>query len=318
MKKKIIKLVLLIVEFILIPLIFVSGIIFKIYRKFGPIRLPKNTKLLKKIGIYPLRDHYYEPRFNYETFDEKVSKNRNLCGLDLRPDDQIRLLGELNYQVDFENFLSNQNKIDSDLAFSFSNGMIDTGDAEFLYNYIRHLKPSKVVEIGCGSSTKIISNALQLNNKNFEHICIEPYEQQWLEKMSNLKVYRIPLEKVEINVFETLAENDLLFIDSSHMIRPQGDVLKEYLEIIPALSQGVHIHVHDIFTPNDYPKPWLEEHMLFWNEQYILEALLSNTSTYEIVAALNFLKNNYYNEFKKVCPYVTPDREPGSFYFKKC
>ena len=317
MREDIRKIVLIVLEVILAPFVFISAIILKIFRKLGPRRLPKNTKLLKIIGIYPLRDHYYEPQFKYDTFDEDASKNRVLCGLDLRPDHQIRLLNEMNYQDDFENFLSDQNKKESDLAFNFDNGMINTGDAEFLYNYIRHLKPSKVIEIGCGSSTKIISSALRTNNKNSEHICIEPYEQKWLEKMSDIKVYRTPLEKVKSDVFDILEENDLLFIDSSHIIRPQGDVLKEYLEIIPALSKGVHIHVHDIFTPNDYPKSWLDEHMLFWNEQYILEALLTNTNTYEIVAALNFLKNNYYSEFKKVCPYITPDREPGSFYFKK-
>lgn len=311
------KLLLSLLDVFLLPFVFLSAIVLKIYRRFGPKRFPKNTLLLKKIGIYPLRNHYYEPRINYDAFDEELSKERSLPGLDLRVEDQLQLLDKLNYQQDFEDFLLNQNKTDPDLVFTFENGMIGTGDAEFLYNYVRHLKPSRVIEIGCGSSTKIISHALSLNDKKSEHICIEPYEQPWLEKLDNIKVYRQSLEEIELKVFDKLDENDFLFIDSSHMIRPQGDVLREYLEVIPRLNAGVHIHVHDIFTPYDYPKAWLDEHMLFWNEQYILEALLHNQTSYKIIAGLNLLSNTYFDELKKVCPYITPERQPGSFYFKK-
>ena len=100
------------------------------------------------------------------------------------------------------------------------------------------------------------------------------------------------------------------------MIRPQGDVLKEYLEIFPQLKPGVFVHVHDIFTPKDYLKSWVVDDVRFWNEQYLLEALLTNTNRYEVIAALNFLKNNHYELFSQVCPYITKEREPGSFYFR--
>jgi hypothetical protein len=108
----------------------------------------------------------------------------------------------------------------------------------------------------------------------------------------------------------------LLFIDSSHIIRPQGDVLKEYLEILPLLPSGVYVHIHDIFTPKDYPSRWVVDNVLFWNEQYMLEALLSNSDRYEVIGALNFLKNNYFDMLKKVCPYLRTSDEPGSFYLR--
>ena len=77
------------------------------------------------------------------------------------------------------------------------------------------------------------------------------------------------------------------------MIRPQGEVLREYLEIFPRLQPGVVVHIHDIFTPRDYLKTWGVDEVRFWNEQYLLEALLTNTNRYEVIAALNFLKNNH-------------------------
>ena len=76
------------------------------------------------------------------------------------------------------------------------------------------------------------------------------------------------------------------------------------------------VHIHDIFTPKDYPHKWIVEEVLFMNEQYLLEAILSHTNRYEVIGALNFLKHNHFNELKKACPYLTEESEPKSFYIK--
>lgn len=122
---------------------------------------------------------------------------------------------------------------------------------------------------------------------------------------------------MDVNFFNQLGENDILFIDSSHIIRPQGDVLFEYLQILPILNKGVIVHIHDIFTPKDYLNEWIFNGTLFWNEQYFLESFLCLNNSYSIIGALNYLKNNYYNELAEKCPMLTLDREPGSFWIKK-
>ena len=168
--------------------------------------------------------------------------------------------------------------------------------------------------------TSLISEALRLNAVEVgikgNHVCIEPYEQPWLENFQDIEIFRKKVEDIELKFFQSLNANDLLFIDSTHIIRPQGDVLYEYLEIIPTLKSGVYVHVHDIFTPRDYPEKWIREGVTFWNEQYLLESTLSNNLSYKVVAALNYLKHENYVALKKVCTYLTEDREPGSFYFK--
>jgi hypothetical protein len=131
-----------------------------------------------------------------------------------------------------------------------------------------------------------------------------------------LRLFVNELKKLEFDWKNELAEGDLLFIDSTHMIRPQGDVLMEYLQIIPKLTKGVYVHVHDIFTPKDYLKRWVIDDVRFWNEQYLLEALLTDTKKYQVVAALNYLKHHHYDALHKVCPYLSTEHEPGSFYFK--
>ena len=117
----------------------------------------------------------------------------------------------------------------------------------------------------------IQKNCLDDPKYHCEHVCIEPYEQPWLEK-TGVSVRRELIEDVDFAFFSKLRENDVLFIDSSHIIRPQGDVLFEYLELLPRLSKGVIVHVHDIFSPKNYLKQWLEDDVRFWNEQYLLKA----------------------------------------------
>ena len=147
-------------------------------------------------------------------------------------------------------------------------------------------KPKNIIEIGCGQSTNYSGEMQAILTSDYA-ICIEPYEQPWRETDQSRSCQKATGRSGE-RFFDLLGDGDLLFIDSSHIIRPGGDVLKAYLEIFPQLNKGVIVHVHDIFLPNDYLKNWLVEETLFWNEQYLLEATLGNQSRYRILAALNF------------------------------
>jgi hypothetical protein len=306
-------------DFIILLLVAPAAYCLLLYRRIGSNRLPNSTIILKKIGLFPIRNHYYEPLFDDSNLTTPLDADRHLPGINLNDCEQIKLLAELTYAQELVemNISKESNKVED---FYIKNGSFESGDAEFLYQLIRYKKPNRVIEIGSGSSTKIARLALLKNKeetgKSYSHICIEPYEQPWLEKLSDISVIRKKVEDVDFDWSNELKSGDILFVDSSHMIRPQGDVLKEYLEIFPSLSAGVYVHIHDIFTPKDYLKSWVVDDVRFWNEQYLLEALLSNTNRYEVVAALNYLKHKYYSDFKKVCPYLSEDREPGSFYFK--
>jgi len=96
----------------------------------------------------------------------------------------------------------------------------------------------------------------------------------------------------------------------------KGDVLLEYLEILPELKPGVLVHIHDIFTPRDYPEKWLIDEVKLWNEQYVLEAFLSLNNAYRVIGALNFLRNHFFGELAISCPMLRQEseRNPGSFW----
>lgn len=303
------------ISIIIIP----AAMLMLVYRRLGSKRLSLTTARLKRIGVFPIRNHYYEPLFDDRLLSAPLESPRKLPGIDLNESGQLDLLARLGYADEIRELRLTDSQAD-DSAFFLWNGAFESGDAEFLYQFLRHTKPRKVIEIGSGYSTKLARLALQKNAADgcaiSEQICIEPYEQRWLEKLDGVTVVRKRLEQCEIDWTTELAAGDLLFIDSSHIIRPQGDVLKEYLEIFPQLPAGVFIHVHDIFTPRDYPRTWIAEDVLFWNEQYLLEALLSGSRRYEVVAALNYLKHTHFEQLAGVCPHLTPDREPGSFYIR--
>ena len=209
------------------------------------------------------------------------------------------------------------------LDYYYENESYGAGDADYMYSMIRTIKPRRIIEIGSGFSTLIALKAIDKNreeNSDYkcEMTCIEPYEFNWLEQTS-ANIIRNELENVDIGLFKTLKENDFLIIDSTHMIKPGGDVLKEYLEIIPLLNQGVYIHIHDIFTPRDYPVEWLVNENRFWNEQYLLEAMLIGNSSYEVVGGVNYLYHNYFELIADKFPilYEKKGLEPGSFWIRR-
>jgi hypothetical protein len=80
------------------------------------------------------------------------------------------------------------------------------------------------------------------------------------------------------------------------------------------------VHVHDIFSPRDYPERWLVNEVRLWNEQYLLEAFLSCNDGFEVVGALNYLKYTQREALAQKCPAYAKDtesHEPGSFWIRK-
>jgi len=297
-----------------------AALVLWLYRRGGSRRLPITTSVLKRIGVFPIRNHYYEPLFDDRHLTAPLDTPRQLPGIDFNISGQLDLLARMKYAEEIKVFVQEQQAGESEADFRLKNAAFESGDAEFLFQAIRHFKPNKIIEIGSGSSTKIARKALSLNAEDgcaeARHICVEPYEQPWLEMFDDIELIRARVEDCEIDWRRALASGDLLFIDSSHIIRPQGDVLHEYLNIIPQLQSGVIVHVHDVFSPRDYLDEWVRRDVRFWNEQYLLEATLGNSARYEVIATLNLLKHEHYSDLKRVCPYLESDREPGSLYFR--
>lgn len=280
--------------------------------------MPLCKGALMRVGVFPLRSHYYEPQFDHRKARIPFSQDRSLPGIDWNVAGQLEMLDRFCFSAELASLPKRRM---SALEFGLRNGTFEMGDAEFWYQMIRAVKPKRIFEVGSGNSTLMAIKALRANKAqdpsyHCKHLCIEPYEMPWLET-SGVTVLREKVEDVDPELFRELEENDILFLDSSHIIRPQGDVLFEYLKVLPELKAGVVVHVHDIFSPKNYPKSWLEGEVRFWNEQYLLEAFLSNNPNWKIIGALNYLKHHHFERLRAVTPFLDSAAEPASFYLQK-
>ena len=294
--KQVVRRLLPLLDVALLPFVFPAAYLLKCVR--GQIRsMPLAKQALLRVGVFPIRDHYYEPLFNPAHLREDLATPRALPGINWNNEQQLAFLSELApYAAEL-----------ADLAgipggthgFDLRNENFASGDAEYWYCLLRKIKPQRIMEVGSGYSTLLARRAIERNNAedpNYRclHTCIEPYEMPWLEA-SGATVIRKRLEDMDVNSFRVLGQNDILFIDSSHVIRPQGDVVVEIVQILPLLQPGVIVHFHDVFSPRDYLHDWVVKDVRLWNEQYLLEAFLSQNNCWTVLGALTEVRHEVDN-----------------------
>ena len=221
--------------------------------------------------------------------------------------EQVRLLADFSasYRKEYANFGFNIENGHDD--FYFGNGAFETVDAEILYCMVRRNKPMHIIEIGSGYSTLVTAKAIRKNieeNPDYicELICIEPYPKEWLKNITEVtKIIPSFVEKLPLETFSILKENDILFIDSSHVVTAFNDVCFEYLSLIPNLNKGVIIHIHDILLPYHYSQDWFDM-KVFWTEQYLLQAFMAFNTSFRILWAGNFMHSEYPEELTESIP----------------
>ncbi|TCT14030.1 putative O-methyltransferase YrrM [Natranaerovirga pectinivora] len=153
-------------------------------------------------------------------------------------------------------------------------------DAIALYSIVSIYKPRKYMEIGSGNSTKFVYRAIKDNDLKTKIISIDPYPRAEIDIICD-EIYRIPVEDLDLDVFDDLDKGDILFVDNSHRCFTNSDVTVFFLEILPRLKKGVIVQIHDVYLPYDYPDAWRNR---FYSEQYLLACyLLSGGDLFEII-----------------------------------
>jgi predicted O-methyltransferase YrrM len=315
--KSLIRKILFVLDVLISPLTAASCVLLLLIRRVGLRTMRTSGALFRALGLLPIRDHYFEPLVLRGHLRAPLDRDRVLPGVDLNVDGQLSLLSRFDYGEELRRFPLRPGR---DRTYAYHNGNFGPGDSEALYSLIRLYKPRRIVEVGSGYSSLMALEAIDANRReepscDAELICIEPFEKPWLEK-AGVKVERAMVQDVDREVFDRLEANDILFIDSSHVIRPQGDVLLEMLELVPSLKPGVLVHVHDIFTPRHYPEQWVLRDMRLWNEQYLLEAFLSFNSRFRVLLMLDYLKHHHSDALTSCFPVLSAESgtQPGSFW----
>ncbi len=269
-------------------------------------------------SFLPMPVHYYSPIPDINDLKNRNvwNKRSRLSGINLREPEQLALLQEFGQR--FSNECQWPLRADSDPAeFYVDNPSFSYGCAAVTHCAVRYFKPRKVIEIGSGMSSKVIFNALNTNTKQEagqgkgHYTVVDPYPDKLIRdriiKADTLIEQRVEL--IEPKQFETLGENDILFIDSGHCTKIGGDVNYLYLDILPRLNPGVIVHIHDIALPYEYPEVYTtnETFRQFWTEQYLLQSFLCFNSEFEILLGLNYLMTDHLNTFRKAFPFYNPD-----------
>ena len=175
-------------------------------------------------------------------------------------------------------------------GFFWNNPAFSFTDAMAYYAMVRHLRPNRIVEVGSGFSTLVASRAIADNGGGGQITCIDPFPRPFLKKVPHVSaIIQTNVQQVPVAFFaEQLADGDILFIDSTHTVKTGSDCVYLYLRVLPRLEQQLMLHAHDIFLPESYPQAWILEKHIYWTEQYLLQALLTQNPNYQVVFGSNY------------------------------
>jgi Methyltransferase domain len=284
---------------------------------------PKYFELWQSHGFHVGSVHYYQPIPDTRGLPLSLwNRISDLPGVDMREEQQKQLLSDIAANFKHEYTAIPEGASTQEFHYYLGNLAFEAVDAEMLFGLIRLLKPRRLYEIGSGFSTLLTADALRRNRVDgysCRFIAIEPYASAELEAKlpPDVELWRVPIQEVSLDEFESLCENDILFIDSSHVCKIGSDVQFEFLEILPRVRPGVVVHIHDIFMPVEYPKQWVLDEHLFWNEQYLLQTFLSFNTTFEVLWAGQWMHIKHPDLLMKAFPSYKAGVSPVSFWLRR-
>lgn len=257
--------------------------------------------------------------------DSIWQQSSELVGLDIKRDKQLQLLEifESSYKLSYDAFPANKSAIPHE--FFLNNGTFGSIDAEIAYCMVRHFKPQRIIEVGSGASTCVLAQSIVQNQResstySCQLVSIDPYPSEIVKHglPGHSELIQRQIQEMPLDFFRDLAENDILFIDSTHIAEIGSDVVFEFLEIIPRLKRGVLIHVHDVFLPASYPREWVHNEHWFWNEQYLLQAFLAFNSAFEVLWAGSFMRIQCPDDLKRAfASFGKFGHWPGSIWLRR-
>ncbi len=267
-------------------------------------------ELCQKAGLNILPVHYYSeiPNIGELKTSDYWKKPYSMFGIK-----GADISGQLDFVASCcsESLITRQIKDQIYNSISGRNGECEYGpiEADFLYAFIFSKRPGKIVQIGCGFSTAVMLMASEDAGYLPDILCIDPYPSKFLISLAENKKIRLINKKVQLvdlSVITDLGDNGLLFVDSTHTVRPGSDVNRIILEVLPRLKKGSMVHFHDIYFPFDYQRHILSTEIFFSNETALLYSFLINNSRFELKASLSMLHYADPLGLKKYLPNYTP------------
>jgi hypothetical protein len=274
--------------------------------------------LTDKWGYHIRAIHYHEPLPDFRELSvARLGRRREPVGIVFDLPGQLGRLEDLRSR-----FGTELQELGADDEGNFVRNPYFSGlDAALYYAIVRELKPARIYEIGGGYSTRIAACAVAANAREGRRgviTVIEPYpEARLTEAGIEMKLIEKQVENLDSATFAVLDRGDILFIDSSHVLRCGGDVVAELLDIVPRLKPGVWVHIHDIFFPFDYPADWVVGQRIAFNEQYAVEAFLTFNERFAVQFSSCWLAADYPEVVGRMSPGSEGGANPASLWLSR-
>lgn len=237
--------------------------------------------------------HHYSPIPSADDIDRAIHTAEHLAaeipGIDMRVAEQLELL---------RSWLPAYADLDFPVEpgvgrFYYGNTWFTYADAIGYALMLRDLRPQHVVEVGCGFSSAValdVAERFLSSPPRFTFIDPDPGRLLELARPGDLadRLVAEPVQDAPLERFRELAAGDVLFIDSSHVLKAGSDVQYLFDRILPLLPAGIRIHFHDVFAGFEYPAAWLRRGTAL-NEAYAVRALLQGGDRYRVVLAVPHL-----------------------------
>ncbi|MGA2550132.1 MAG: class I SAM-dependent methyltransferase [Burkholderiaceae bacterium] len=287
-------------------------------------RFTRRLVRASRAGLFVLPGHFYSP------IVQRAHARRHLEQLPADFRDKVGEIridrsGHLAFWAEIRPLLEEipfRNEPVAGLRYYFDNDAFGVGDGSMLYAMLRHFRPRRLIEVGSGYSSACSLDTIErfLGN-SVETTFIEPHP-ALLERLltpsdrGRVRVIPTPVQDVEPAFFDVLESGDLLFIDSTHVLKTGSDVAFELFEVLPRLKAGVVVHFHDIFAGFEYPRAWVVDDNRSWNELYALRAFLMYNDAFEIIFFNSFFAHSCADEIRASYPRFL-ENPGGSLWLRK-
>jgi hypothetical protein len=279
---------------------------------------------LRRLGLRVVREdrHHVLPRNYYapvpdsdELTPEVWNRRSDLTGIELDLDRQVEFVRDELAPLAAEWQPPRSGEWGSG-RFYLDNGLYETFDAELLYAIVRRMRPRRVIELGSGFTSLVIAEALDGTDTSYD--AYDPYPRGLIPSGAQRPVvHELRAQDVPAERFLDLEQNDLLIVDTTHVVKMGGDVNRIVLDVLPRLAPGVLVHFHDIWLPWEY-HPALVAELGFWNEQYLLQAYLSDNPNWRVVLAAQALVRERRADFEAAVPALAGSgSQPTNFWIRR-
>lgn len=200
-------------------------------------------------------------------------------------------------------------------CFYWKNPSFSFMDAMSYYCILRHVNPTRVLEIGSGNSSLVADMALRENGTG-DLVLVEPYPMDILRNIEKVsEIHECFVQDFEISELVSLVESaDVLFIDSTHTVKIGSDCLYIYLKLLPEIKKKMIVHSHDIALPYAQPPAKTDKH-IYWTEQYLLYAYLLDNPKAQVLTGSYFIQRKLPEISKKMMRGKYADGG-GSFWYQ--